>query len=92
MLHLAVKLPPPPKGSVTGKMRPKDFLLLSPIKRKLKDFVEFSPKRVRLDPTPQDDHATVESYNDDASAKLGNDRRKRQVLLPLKRENEDLKR
>jgi len=86
MLHIAVKLTPPPKGSLAGKMHPKDFLLSSPVKRKLKDVIEFSPKRVRLDPTPH--HATLESYHTDTSIKMGNDRRKLQTLIPF---NEQLR-
>lgn len=96
MLHIAVKLTPPPKGSLAGKMHPKDFLLSSPVKRKLKDVIEFSPKRVRLDPTPH--HATLESYHTDTSIKMGNDRRKLQTLIPfneqlriLKADNRDMR-
>jgi len=56
------------------------------VKRKLKDVIEFSPKRVRLDPTPH--HATLESYHTDTSIKMGNDRRKLQTLIPF---NEQLR-
>ncbi|KAN0080660.1 hypothetical protein V8E54_003864 [Elaphomyces granulatus] len=83
MLCLAMKLTPPQKGNLTRKMRPKEFLLSSPVQRKLKrtlNFDNFDTRRLRLDPTPLDEHTTVEKYHEDAAAK---DRRKMQVLLPF---------
>ncbi|KAN0068068.1 hypothetical protein V8E54_002083 [Elaphomyces granulatus] len=82
-------------------MRPKDFLLSSPIQQKLKrklDSEDFDTKRVRLDPTPQLHQSTVERYFEDVTKLLGSDRRKLQVLVPvgeqlstLKQDNNDLR-
>ena len=101
MLCLATKLTPPAKGSATRKMRPKDFLLSSPIQQKLKrklDSEDFDTKRVRLDPTPQLHQSTVERYFEDVTKLLGSHRRKLQVLVPvgeqlstLKQDNNDLR-
>ena len=92
MLHLAVKLNPPRKGSNLAKMRPRDFLQSDPVKKRLKQtlFDDFDPKELLLDPTPQEDHETIELYHKDVSEKLGSDRKELQVLLPFRKKWEDM--
>jgi hypothetical protein len=85
MLHLAVKLVPPLKGSRTASMKPRKFLQSPPVQEELKRTlaVDFDPNELLLDPTPQEDHTTIEKYHKDVSDKLGSDRKELQVLLPF---------
>jgi hypothetical protein len=67
MLHLAVKLVPPLKGSRTASMKPRKFLQSPPVQEELKRTlaVDFDPNELLLDPTPQEDHTTIEKYHKD---------------------------
>jgi hypothetical protein len=85
ILQLAMKLVPPLKGSITARMQPREFLQSPPVQEELKRTLvdDFDPKDLLLDPTPQEDHTTIEKYHKDVSDKLGSDRRELQVLLPI---------
>jgi len=92
MLHLAVKLVPPLKGSSTASMQPIEYLQSGPVQEALKKtiIVDFNPNELLLDPTPQEDHTTIEKYHKDVSDKLGSDRKELQVLLPFGRQWQDM--
>jgi hypothetical protein len=73
-------------------MQPRKLLQSPPVQEELKRtlVVDFDPNELLLDPTPQEDHTTIEKYHKDVSDKLGSDRKELQVLLPFGEQWQDM--